>query len=1477
MKKLYLLFFILIIGLTSQGQVISVTHPSCPGATNGSIRYYERVTDPATVLLGGNCELITTMSGLGAGTYTVTSNIYADLGVGCVETGVSTSYTVTLFDTDNTSPTAICKNVTVQLNGSGTASILASDVNNGSTDNCGIASLSVSPSAFDCGDVGTNIVSLTVTDNSGNTNACSAIVTVEEKVAPTALCQNMTYSLDASGQVVVDAIDIDNGSSDNCTADIDLLFGLSKNIFTCQDTGVNDVVLYVEDEAGNIGQCLAEITIVDDLAPVVGCFPLTVELDENGMYTLSETDIEAMNDDDTEDNCTAYGKLVVTVDDDSYDCNDIGVVPVVLSVADASGNVGTCATTVTVEDNILPVAVCQDITIELDYNGNATMTAADIDGGSSDNCAITLSIDPEYLDWDCADVGDNAVVLTVTDEGGNTATCEATVTIEDNVKPDAVCQHITLYLDVNGYASITASDVDGGSWDACGIDTMWLDKYEFGCEDVCQGEGECGTKPDCSWVVLTVQDVNGNTNSCSAMVRVLDWVWPEVITQDITVDLNENGWATITASDIDNGSNDACGIKNMWLSNSYFDCDDVCTNIAGADLNECPTVVLYVEDNNCHTSSATATVTVRDNSAPVMECQDVTIYLDANGYASVTAYVDGPATNEIDNGTTDNCGIASYAIDKEDFYCADIYELAGTHTVTLTVTDIHDNTNTCSAQVTVKDMIPPTVECQDVTVYLSDEMNGSATITAQKYIRKYDRDELKSAEGLPLLMKTNIMADWWDNCPDYTTFSISRYVFTCADICEPEIEDSPVLKGAQIQLCPPTVILTATDAAGNTGTCMSSVTVMDVSPPHVLTQDITVCLDENGMYTVTVDEVNDGSWDNCSIEEMYLMNNEFACSDTGVNVVTLVVWDVNGNSASNTANVRVKDCDPPVVNCLPLTVELYENGEYVLDADDILYMSEGTELNPTWDNCTPYEQMDIDIFPRSFECIHVHEAQKVLVSATDISGNTGTCYTTVVVEDNIAPVMFCKDITVYLDEDGEAKIFPGDLNDGKRASIPEWARTYNGLEGGSYDACGIDSAWVNQTVFDCGDVGTVSVKLSMIDPSDNLSSCTAKVTVMDTINPTIAPIADVEVVVEPGVCETKITYPTAVSDDNCDVVLTQTAGLGPDGMFPLGTTMETWVGTDPQGNTAEVSFNVIVTTTNAPPTVDAINDVTVNEDTPSVNVPFGGVTYGVDCVAQDVAVTAELTDNGGGLITGIVANHTTNAATGSVDVTIAPDMSGTGTITVIVSDGEGATVSETFMVTVNPVNDPPFLVGSIENQTVNASYEASFTISSVLGELFDDIDDESLTIVVGPAGGGALPGWVSKLGDVVTIKPMIADTGCYDMLVTATDAAGAMASTSFTVCVEGYPVSIGELDQGVFEVKMYPNPTQGAVQLDMNSGIHDVDLTVLDITGRQVLRKQYSAGENLRFDMTGKVSGMYFVHIKVDEKQVVKKLIVDRK
>jgi hypothetical protein len=104
------------------------------------------------------------------GTYTV-HWVYDD-GNG----NTTTQNQVVVVD-DNMPPNAICKNKIVYLVG-GTASISASDIDDGSEDNCGVGSISVSPSTFTSANVGNNTVTLTVTDVNGNSSTCHATVTV---------------------------------------------------------------------------------------------------------------------------------------------------------------------------------------------------------------------------------------------------------------------------------------------------------------------------------------------------------------------------------------------------------------------------------------------------------------------------------------------------------------------------------------------------------------------------------------------------------------------------------------------------------------------------------------------------------------------------------------------------------------------------------------------------------------------------------------------------------------------------------------------------------------------------------------------------------------------------------------------------------------------------------------------------------------------------------------------------------------------------------------------------------------------------------------------------------------------------------------------------------------------------------------------------------------------------------------------------
>ncbi|MDY8134566.1 T9SS type A sorting domain-containing protein [Aquimarina sp. 2201CG5-10] len=110
------------------------------------------------------------------GSHTVTLTAIDDLGQ-------TTTAEATIFIRDNESPVAIGKDITVQLDASGSVTISGTDVDNGSTDNCNLI-YSVDKDTFYCDDIGSNMVTLTVTDNDDNTDTAVVTVTVEDILGP---------------------------------------------------------------------------------------------------------------------------------------------------------------------------------------------------------------------------------------------------------------------------------------------------------------------------------------------------------------------------------------------------------------------------------------------------------------------------------------------------------------------------------------------------------------------------------------------------------------------------------------------------------------------------------------------------------------------------------------------------------------------------------------------------------------------------------------------------------------------------------------------------------------------------------------------------------------------------------------------------------------------------------------------------------------------------------------------------------------------------------------------------------------------------------------------------------------------------------------------------------------------------------------------------------------------------------------------
>ena len=411
------------------------------------------------------------------------------------------------------------------------------------------------------------------------------------------------------------------------------------------------------------------VTIGDTISPTALTQNLTLYLNQLGQVSTSSSDVN----NGSSDNC---GITFYRLSDSIFDCTDLGTNTIYLIVTDRYGNIDSASAVVTVQDTIKPKVLTQNVTVSLDASGAGSVTVADIDNGSTDNCSIASST-LSKTSFDCLEVGANTVYLIVNDVNGNTDSASAVVIVQDTIKPTVLTQNVTVSLDASGAGSVTVGDIDNGSSDNCSIASRTLSKTSFDCSNV-----------GANTIYLIVTDVNGNIDSASAVVTVQDIIKPTVLTQNVTVSLDVNGAGSVNVADIDNGSTDNCSIATSTLSKSTFDCSEVGAN----------TIYLIVTDVNGNIDSASAVVKVQDIIKPTVLTQNVTVSLDASGAGSVTVA-------DIDNGSTDNCSIASRTLSKSTFDCSEV----GANTIYLIVTDANGNIDSASAVVTVQDVIKPTV------------------------------------------------------------------------------------------------------------------------------------------------------------------------------------------------------------------------------------------------------------------------------------------------------------------------------------------------------------------------------------------------------------------------------------------------------------------------------------------------------------------------------------------------------------------------------------------------------------------------------------------------------------------------------------------------------------------------------------------------------------------------------------------------
>jgi hypothetical protein len=565
---------------------------------------------------------------------------------------------------DNTLPTAACKNITVALSPAGTVTVTAAMIDNGSSDACGIGSVEINGAAsvnFTCANIGANTVELKVTDRAGNVSTCTATV----NVAPAAIivagqstvCQGQTVSLNAnlgdSYQWQKDGVDIAGATAQNYVA-----------------TTSGNYTVTVTNGGGCSGTSAATVVVVNDNP--------TVDITPSGVASLCAPSNTAVLSASTSSiyQWKKDGVNIGGATQQNYTATAIGSYSV--QVIDLFGCSATSSPVVVgATDNIRPTVRVRNLVLDMNPAKALSITAADINDGSFDNCSAVTVVLVGQAEFGCAEVGKTIKVqLQVTDANGNVGLATATVTITDtnkycNQPPVAKAKALTLSAGADCTANASAEDFNDGSSDPDG------DVITFSVSPA--APYAIGTTN----VVFTVTDAKGESVSVNTTVTVVDNTKPTITAPSGVTTTADAGACAATGVVLGSAATaDNCGVAGV-------------TNNAPASFPVGTTTVTWtVTDIHGNSSTATQTVTVTDNEAPKANCKPVTVTL-VNGGASITVA-------DVNNNSTDNCGIAAVTISKASFNCTNL----GANTVVLTVKDIHGNVSTCNATVTVVGEIP---------------------------------------------------------------------------------------------------------------------------------------------------------------------------------------------------------------------------------------------------------------------------------------------------------------------------------------------------------------------------------------------------------------------------------------------------------------------------------------------------------------------------------------------------------------------------------------------------------------------------------------------------------------------------------------------------------------------------------------------------------------------------------------------------
>jgi hypothetical protein len=512
--------------------------------------------------------------------------------------------------------------------------------------------------------------------------------------------QHTTVHFDGSGST--DNVGVVNWTWEFNYNGTDVFFWGPTFSWTFDLAGKYYVFLLVRDAVGLIDSQWVSVFVNDTTAPVAIAPDhittqqhWTVTLDGGASYDNVEVAVYRWS--------FWYGGEDVVISGEKVDFtfDDAGLFDILLTVEDANGNNDTDSLTVTVTDITSPDLVIEDVDMVVDQHTRVVFDAS----ASSDNVHIT------NISWQFVYAGSPVILygyaptftfdragqytatVTAQDANGNRAFDEVKVTVLDITPPVAVAgTDVTIdqgdVVDLDGTGSSDNVGVEGWEWivvidDEVSIFSGPRNAFTF----IAAGQFS---------VTLHVTDVAGNVDTDSFTVIVRDITPPiAVVGENMVVGQGD----TVTFDGTTSTDNVGIVTYNWELSlgqvkqtfhEPTFDHEFTLVGIYR--------LVLQVFDGSGLSATEEIQVVVLDTEGPV-----------ADAGLDQEIKLDGKATFDGTN-STDNVDVESWvwtfnynqALEElEGPQASFTFELQGTYTITLTVTDHAGNTATDTVSVTV--------------------------------------------------------------------------------------------------------------------------------------------------------------------------------------------------------------------------------------------------------------------------------------------------------------------------------------------------------------------------------------------------------------------------------------------------------------------------------------------------------------------------------------------------------------------------------------------------------------------------------------------------------------------------------------------------------------------------------------------------------------------------------------------------------